>query len=332
MIDNTPSLGTWASWHEPGAPIRLGVSACLLGQEVRFDGGHTRDPFVTETLGRWVEWVSVCPEVEMGMSTPRAAIRLVDTDEGQRLIAPSTGEDFTQRMQAFAKKRSKQLAELELDGYVLQKNSPSCGLERISVYRGSQRAHRKGVGMFVQALQAQMPQLPMEEDGRLNDHALRDNFIERIFCRHRWRTLARRDASRGRLVEFHTAHKMLLRTHGEAGYARLGNIVANAPKLGVAALFKEYETQFHACLQTLATNKRHANVLQHALGYFKLQLDPVEKREILSAIADYRTGLLPLVVPLTLIRFQIRKHENAYLTGQLYFDPHPKELMLRNHS
>ncbi len=310
----------------------MGASSCLLGNEVRFDGGHTRDRFVCDQLGRFVEWVPVCPEFELGMGVPRPPIRLQESADGVRLIAPSSGEDFTARMQGFAERRVAQLAALELDGYVLQKNSPSCGMERISVYRGQARLHRRGVGMFAAALQAALPELPVEEDGRLHDDALRENFIERIFCRQRWRVLQRRGMSRARLVEFHTAHKMLLRSHSEAGYLRLGRIVANEAKLTPRQLGAAYEHEFHACLRTPATRQRHANVLQHALGYFKTLLGATEKREVLSSIDDYRAGWLPLIVPTTLLRFQIKKHDQPYLRTQLYFDAHPKELMLRNHA
>ncbi len=325
-------LGSWRHWHTEDVPLRLGVSSCLLGNEVRFDGGHTRDRFLCETLGQWAMWVPVCPEVEIGMTIPRPSIRIVESDAGLRLVAPSTEEDFTKRMHTYATRRAKQLAEMDLDGYILQKNSPSCGMERISVYRDGKLSHRKGVGMFASVLMEALPQLPLEEDGRLHDNALRENFIERIFSRQRWKALVRGGMSRRRLVEFHTAHKLLLRTHSETHYSELGRIVANADKQPLAKLYDSYATQLHDCLRIPATRKRNANVLQHALGYFKEKLDPTEKREILASIDDYRGGLLPLVVPLALLRLQIRKFEDEYLSTQLYFDPHPKELMLRNHA
>jgi uncharacterized protein YbgA (DUF1722 family)/uncharacterized protein YbbK (DUF523 family) len=331
MSEDSRTRG-WRSWHDVEEPLRLGVSSCLLGEEVRYDGGHARDRFVADVLGPWVEWVPVCPEVEMGMEVPRQAIRLVENEHGERLVAPSTGEDFSQRMDEYAARRLEQLEKLGLDGYVLKKASPSCGLERLTVYRNGTRAHRRGVGRFAAALLEHSSHLPVEEEGRLNDPVLRENFIERILCRNRWRLALKRGLTRRRLVEFHTVHKLLLRAHNETAYFSLGKLVGSAGKISDKELYARYEDEFQACLRTKPTVKRHTNVLQHAMGYLKDALDPFEKRELLTSIEDYRKGLLPLIVPLTLLRFNINKHSVEYLLGQLYFDPHPKELMLRNHS
>jgi len=324
--------GSWSAWHSEDQPPRLGVSACLLGEAVRYDGGHARDRFVADTLGRWFEFAPVCPEVEVGMSTPRPTLRLVDEGAGVRLVAPSTGEDFTERMHAFADERVGRLQELALDGYVLKKNSPSCGMERIRAYHQGMPSRRNETGLFAARLLERWPTLPVEEEGRLNDPGLRENFIERAFCRNRWRVLVARGASRRRLVEFHTAHKLLVRAHNEAAYRRLGQIVASAGTVSDRELFDAYELEFQLALRTRATRKKHVNVLQHALGYLKRGLDSAEKRRILTAVEDYRAGLLPLIVPLTLLRYEIERFGVDYLAGQLYFDPHPKELMLRNHA
>lgn len=333
MTDPTTAkdLGAWSVWHGPEAPLRLGVSSCLLGETVRFDGGHARNRFVLDVLGQWFEWVPVCPEVEIGMGIPRPTIRLVGGGEGVRLVAPSTQEDFTDRMNSYAEKRVKELLALDLDGYVLKKGSPSCGMERIRVYDDNGVSRRDGVGLFAAVLLERWPQLPVEEEGRLNDAGLRENFIERVFCRNRWRRLVRRGLTRRRLVEFHTAHKLLLRSHNEAGYRRMGHLVGSAGKMPDRDLFASYEAELQHVMRTKATKKKHVNVLQHAMGYMKKLLSSYEKREILTAIEDYRSGLTPLVVPLTLLRFNIRRYDVGYLLGQLYFDPNPKELMLRNH-
>ena len=323
--------GCWTHWHDDAYPLTVGVSTCLLGEEVRFDGGHARDRFVTVVLAEWFDYVSVCPEVEMGMSIPRPTIRLVDEGDGMRLVAPKTGEDVTDQMQAYAKKRVKELMRDDLDGYVLKKGSPSCGLERIRVYKGGSPIRRNESGLFVQELKQSWPGLPLEEEGRLNDPRLRENFIERVFARNRWRVLVGRGLTRRSLVDFHTAHKLLIRAHNEAGYRRMGQLVGSAGSIPDKELFAQYEEAFQDALTTKATTKKHTNVLQHAMGYLKNALEPVEKRELMTAIEDYRQGFLPLVVPLTLLRFNIRKHDVDYLAGQLYFDPHPKELMLRNH-
>ncbi len=331
----TPSfdktLGNWQAWHDESVPLRLGVSSCLLGEEVRFDGGHCRNRFVVDDLGRWFQWVPVCPEMEIGMGTPRPTIRLQADGERIRLVAPKTGEDFTRRMSEYSTRRVRELAALDLDGYIFKKGSPSCGVERLPVYGDTGVLRRDGVGVYAETVTREWPHLPIEDEGRLNDAGLRENFIERVFCRNRWRTLKTRGLSRRRLVAFHTAHKFLLQAHNEAGYRRLGKLVGGAGSIPDRELFARYEEELQNVMRTKATKKKHVNVLQHSLGYFKHVLDPAEKREMLVAIDDFGAGLLPLIVPLTLFRYNIRRHLVDYLQGQLYFDPHPKELMLRNH-
>lgn len=333
MVGSTDSdLGSWRNWHSAERPLRLGVSTCLLGENVRHDGGHSKDRFVVETLGRWFQFVPVCPEMEIGMGTPRPRVRLIDDGQGIRLVAPSTGEDFTERIQGFSERKIGELQKQDLDGYVLKKSSPSCGLERIRVYRNGMPARRDESGLFAAELQRRWPGLPIEEEGRLNDPHLRENFVERVFCRNRWCVLVDRGPTRRRLVEFHTAHKLLIRAHSEAAYLRLGRLVGSAGKTSDRELFAAYEAELQLALCARATNKKHANVLQHAMGFLKTALSAAEKHEIQTAIDDYRGGLQPLVVPLTLLRYEIRRHHVDYLAGQLYFDPHPKELMLRNHA
>jgi uncharacterized protein YbgA (DUF1722 family)/uncharacterized protein YbbK (DUF523 family) len=329
-----PSLGMWSAWHDEKVRLRLGVSSCLLGHEVRYNGGHARNRFVVDVLEQWFDWVPVCPEVEIGMGTPRPTVRLEadkDDKEKVRMVCPSTGEDFTRRMQDYSRKRVRELMGDDLDGYILKRGSPSCGMERIKIYGDANVNRRNGVGLFAEVLMDRWPTLPVEEEGRLNDAGIRENFIERVFCRNRWRNLVEQGLTRRRLVAFHTAHKLLLRAHNEAGYRRMGRLVASAGKIPDGELFREYERELDTVMRTRATKKKHRNVLQHAAGYLKRALDPAEKREIVSSIDDYAAGLLPLVVPLTLLRFNIKKHGVEYLSGQLYFDPHPKELMLRNH-
>jgi len=332
MVDSAPvELGCWSSWHSSDQPLRLGVSQCLLGENVRFDGGHARSRFVVDTLGQWFEFVAVCPEVEIDMGTPRPTIRLIDEGQGTRLVEPVSGEDFTDRMNAFSERRVRELRDLDLDGFVLKKGSPSCGMERIRAYKNNMPARRNESGLFAATLMRDWPGLPVEEDGRLNDPRLRENFIERAFCRNRWRSLVGRGLTRKSLIAFHTAHKLLIRAHNEAAYKRMGKLVGSAGTLPDGELFAAYELEFHQALSAKATTKKHTNVLYHALGYLKDKLGPIEKRETLTAIEDYRKRLLPLLVPLTLLRFSIRRYGIDYLASQLYFDPHPKELMLRNH-
>jgi uncharacterized protein YbgA (DUF1722 family)/uncharacterized protein YbbK (DUF523 family) len=312
-------------------PVRVGISACLLGEQVRYDGGHKRDAFLTQTFGRFVEWVPVCPEVECGFGTPREAMRLVRVARGVRLLTVKTANDLTAPMERFSRSRVSALAAEHLSGYVLKKDSPSCGLERVNVYDRHGAPVRSGRGLFAAALVEAFPHLPVEEEGRLADPRLRDNFVERVFAYGRLRGLFDGGWTVGDLVAFHTAHKLLLLAHAPEAYRRLGRLVAGARGVPRRDLERRYVDAFMRALAQLATARRHTNVLQHMAGYFKDRLDAASRRELAEAIADYRRGLVPLVVPLTLIRHHVRALDLSYLAGQAYLDPHPKELMLRNH-
>lgn len=311
--------------------IRVGISACLLGEEVRFDGGHKRDRFLTDVLGPHVEWVPLCPEVEMGMGTPRETLRLERVGSGVRMITTRTGIDHTDGMHAWSARRLDQLAREDLCGYVLKKDSPSCGMERVKLYpAGGGMASRAGRGLFAQALLARFPLLPVEEEGRLSDPRLRENFIERIFAYRRLTDLFRTRWTPGSLVAFHTAHKMALLAHSTTAYQELGRLVARARDLPRAGLRAAYESGFMRTLSIIATPARHTNVLMHMAGHLKKLVDAASRQELAECIKDYRRGLVPLVVPLTLIRHHVRVHDVAYLKGQTYLEPHPRELMLRN--
>ena len=311
--------------------IRIGISACLLGDEVRYDGGHKRDTFLADVLGPLVEWVKVCPEVEIGMGTPRESIRLTDEDGRIRLLTVKTGIDHTDAMAAYAARRTRALAGADLCGYVLKKDSPSCGMTRVKVYRGNRPPARTGVGLFAAALLARLPQLPVEEEGRLQDPRLRENFIERVFAYRRLRDLFESRWTVGHLVRFHTAHKLALLAHSTPAYSRLGRLVAGAASADREIVRTRYSAGFMEALAVPATPRRHVNVLQHMAGYFKDTLDAASRAELLETIDQYRQGLLPLVVPMTLLRHHVRQHDVQYLAGQIYLSPHPKELMLRNH-
>ena len=312
-------------------PIRVGISACLLGQPVRFDGGHKRDPFLTGTFGRFVEWVPVCPEVECGLGTPRPAMRLVRAASGVRLLTVKTGLDVTAPLERWSRSRAAALAREDLSGFVLKKDSPSCGLERVKVYDSHGSPSRDGRGLFAAALVEACPSLPVEEEGRLADPRLRDNFVERVFAYWRVRGLFAGRWTVGDVVRFHTAHKLLLLAHAPEAYRRLGRLVAGARAMPRRDLERCYVAEFMQALARLATVRRHTNVLQHVAGYFKERLDAASRRELAAAIEDYRCGLVPLVVPLTLVRHHVRVLDVTYLVGQAYLEPHPKELMLRNH-
>lgn len=308
--------------------LRLGISACLLGQEVRYNGGHKRDAFLTETLGPYVEWVAVCPEVEVGMGTPRPPIRLERRGEEIRLVRPSTGEDFTEAMRSWAERRVEALAGMDLDGYVLKKDSPSCGMERVKVYHGAGAPAKDGRGLFAEALIARLPDLPVEEEGRLNDPLLRESFIARVFVHHRWRAGEREGWTRAALMRFHERHKFLLMARNQNGMRRLGRLLGESgkeePAGGLAAAYRKGLTEV---LQRPATRRGHTNVLQHLAGYVSDALDPADRAELTETIERYRLGLIPLIVPLTLLRHHVRRQGVEYLQDQVYLEPHPYELM-----
>ncbi len=317
---------------DPLAPIRIGISQCLLGEPVRYDGGHKRDPFLTGTLARYVAYVPVCPEVELGMGIPREPVRLEGAVSSPRMVGTRTGTDHTEAMNAWARRRVAGLDALDLCGYVLKKNSPSCGMERVKVYPPAGGAPAKGgAGLFARALLDRHPLLPTEEEGRLHDPVLRENFIERVFAYRRWKDFLAERYSVGRLVAFHTAHKLLLLSHSPPHYRELGRITAEAKALGAARAKDRYGRTFMEGMARRTTVRKHTNVLQHMVGYFKRDLDGDARRELVEVVEDYRRGLIPLVVPLTLLRHHARDRKQAYLLGQIYLDPHPKELMLRNH-
>ena len=311
--------------------VRLGVSACLLGERVRYDGGHKRDQFLTDVLRPFVEWVPVCPEVEMGLTTPRDNLRLVGTDAAARMVVQRTGEDLTGRMERYAREKVAELGSLELDGYVLKRASPSCGLFRVRVYHDNGVPSTGGRGLFAAALVRHLPLLPVEEEGRLTDASIRENFIERVFGAARWRAFLAAAPRPRDLVAFHAAQKFAILAHSPAHYQTLGRLVARAGRTLTRAALAEYAELFTEALAVRATRPRQVNVLQHLAGFFKRDLGTDERAELGEVIEEYRKGLVPLVVPLTLIRHYVRRYAIGYLEDQVYLNPHPKELMLRNH-
>jgi uncharacterized protein YbgA (DUF1722 family)/uncharacterized protein YbbK (DUF523 family) len=312
--------------------LRLGISRCLLGDEVRFDGGHKRDGFLTDVLGHYVEWIPVCPEVEAGLGTPREAMRLIGDPHHPRLVTIKSGTDHTGAVEKMTENRIKELEELDLSGYVFKKGSPSCGIERVRIYNEQGMPNRNGVGLFARAFIEQFPLIPVEEEGRLCDAPLRENFIERVFCYRRWQDLVQSGVTRQTLVQFHTIHKYLLMAHSPQQYQVLGRLVGQAERHRPKELANRYGELFMKALAMKATVRKHVNVLQHILGYFKDRLGAQEKAELLVVIGDYHRGLTPLVVPLTLIKHYVRIFDVGYIRDQVYLNPHPKELMLRNHA
>jgi uncharacterized protein YbgA (DUF1722 family)/uncharacterized protein YbbK (DUF523 family) len=312
-------------------PTRIGVSRCLLGEEVRYDGGHKRDWFLTDVLGRYVEWVPICPEVEAGLGAPREAMRLIGTPQHPRLVTIKSGTDHTRALEAMAMNRIEELKHLDLAGYVFKKGSPSCGTERVRVYNEEGVVSRNGIGLFARAFIEQFPLIPVEEEGRLCDSTLRENFIERVFCYRRWQDLIQKGVTRQALIQFHTIHKYILLAHHPQHYKVLGRLVGEAHQHRPKDLVHRYGELFMKALAVKATVRKHVNVLQHILGHFKDRLSAHEKAELLGVINEYHQGVTPLIVPLTLIKYYVQIFEVRYIRDQVYLNPHPKELMLRNH-
>jgi len=313
------------------ARIKIGISSCLLGQEVRFDGGHKRDAYINGTLSHWFEFIPFCPEVAIGLGTPREPIRIARIAGELRVIGVRTpGLDVTEGLRRYGDQVADQLGEVR--GYILKKGSPSCGMERVKVYdeQGSSAGGEKAAGLFAQRILERRPLLPVEEGGRLGDPVLRENFIVRVFVFDRWQRLLAEGLTPGRLVDFHSDHKYLIMAHNQAAYRRLGQWVAGAGRGDLAALAADYGRELMTALQRRATRRQHANVLQHLMGYLKEALDGEDRRELVEMIDQYRLGRLPLIVPIVLLRHHFRRHPHPYIERQYYLHPHPDELMLRN--
>lgn len=311
--------------------VKIGISACLLGEHVRYDGGHKRDYYLTDTLGKYAEWVPVCPEVECGLPVPREAMRLTGDPADPRLTTRMSNIDHTDMMKRWIKGKLPALEREELCGFIFKSRSPSSGLRGVKVYGPSGTSVRSGSGIFARSFVDRFPFIPAEDDGRLHSPLLRENFIERVFVFNRWRAFLAKGAKRGDLVSFHTDHKLLLMSHSQKHYSFLGKMVSDANMRKKVELLNEYITSLMEGLALLATVKKHTNVLMHIAGYFKKKLSSDEKTELLGVIEGYHQGLVPLIVPITLMNHYVRKFDQQYLKRQVYLNPHPLELMLRNH-
>jgi uncharacterized protein YbgA (DUF1722 family)/uncharacterized protein YbbK (DUF523 family) len=313
--------------------IKIGVSSCLVGEKVRWNGEHKQDRFVREVLAGYFEYIPVCPEVEVGMGIPRETVALYGTLEKPRMISRKTQTDWTKEMRHYIKGRIHQLTRDDLCGYIFKSKSPSCGLGRVPVHTevGSSRV-RHGNGMFADAFIEKFPWVPTEDEGRLNDPRIRENFIVRVFSFNRLQTsLLQKKAHHGALVKFHTQHKFLLLAHSRKHYQMLGGIVAEAKGKDWNKVLQSYVSTFMEALALKSTPKKNTDVLLHMMGFLKKLLSGEEKKDILATIDDYRRELIPLVVPLTLVRHYVKKFKIEYLQDQIYLNPHPRELMLRNH-
>jgi len=311
--------------------IKLGISSCLLGEKVRYDGGHKLDHFLVETLGRFVQYVPVCPEVECGLTVPRESMHLAGDPSSPRLITSRTHIDHTEKMLKWAAEKVAELEKEDLCGFIFKRNSPSSGMERVKVYPETGIPAKTGVGIFARAFMEGFPLLPVEDEGRLHDPGIRENFIERVFAFKRGRELMVGHKNLGALVAFHTRHKYQVLSHSTKHYNEMGSLVARGKGMPAGELYNEYQRLFMEALKLKATPRKNANVLMHMVGYFKDRLTADEKKELLENIEMYRTEVIPLIVPVTLIGHYVRKYDEPYLNGQFYLYPHPMELQLRNH-
>jgi len=311
--------------------ITLGISSCLLGNPVRYDDGHKLDHFLADTLGRYVDWVPVCPEAACGLGVPREAMRLVGDPADPQLVTIESGIDHTTKLKRWARQRVVELEQEALCGFVFKARSPSCGVRDATIFDANGREQSSGPGIFVQLLTKRFPFFPVEDEGRLHDPLLRENFIVRVFVYKRWQEYVQKDGSIGGLVAFHSNHKYLIMAHSQKHYRELGNLVAKGKTIRREKLLREYIETLMAGLKLPATAKKNTNVLQHMAGYFKEQLSPEEKKELQEVIKNYHDGLLPLIVPITLLNHYVRKYREPYLSRQVYLHPYPLELMLRNH-
>jgi uncharacterized protein YbgA (DUF1722 family)/uncharacterized protein YbbK (DUF523 family) len=315
--------------HTSGSRIRIGISSCLLGNSVRYDSGHKQNRYITQILCRFFEFVPACPEVAIGLGVPRPPIRLWgDADNPRAVSVTDSTFDVTEKLGDYA--RSCEKTARAFSGYLFKRGSPSCGMERVKVFDSKGMPSSHGAGVFARRLMQQLPLMPVEEEGRLRDPVLRENFITRVYVYHRWQRMQQESLTAGQLVEFHTRHKMLIRAHGEVGYQRLGRLVADAGTRDIAELAEEYLCVLMESIKRPATRKQHSNVLSHLAGYLKRDIDAGDKAELVRVIDDYRLGRVPLVVPITMLKHHFRRCPDPYVGHQFYLQPHPEELRLRN--
>ncbi len=313
----------------PLEEIRIGVSACLLGKQVRFDGGHKRSRFLTDTLADYFELVPYCPEVAIGMAVPRQPIRLV-SDEGrvEAVGVRSPELNVTRPLREYGQKVAGNIEDL--CGFIFKKDSPSCGMERVKLYNDKGMAERSARGLFAQEIMTAHPLLPVEEEGRLNDADLRENFITRVYVYARWKAIEKAGVTKSALIDFHTSHKFLVLAHSTVMYRKLGSLLSRLDKVKLEETAAVYIAQLMQTLGKPATRKRHTNVLQHLLGYLNKALDSPHRKDLAETIDAYRLGMYPLVVPIRLLQHHFSMHPHPYINRQVYLQPHPRAMMLRN--
>lgn len=309
--------------------IPIGISSCLLGDEVRFDGGHKQDNYILGTLSNYFVFHAVCPEVGIGLPVPRPPIRLVQMMTGVHVVGVKNPEvDVTRALHNYGRTKAQEMTDIS--GFIFKRASPSCGMERVKVYDSDGRTVDVSAGAFAEEIMKGQPLLPTEEEGRLGDPGLRENFIMRVFVYHRWREMMADGPSAQKLIEFHSDHKYLIMAHNQNSYKEMGQMLANAGNEEAEDLAQRYVEQLMSALGKPAPRAQHVNVLQHLLGYLKEQIDAADKAEMVEVIEQYRQGIVPLIVPITLLKHHFRRNPHEYIERQVYLSPHPHELMLRN--
>jgi len=312
--------------------MKIGISACLLGEKVRYDGQHKLDRFLRDELGPYVDWLPVCPESECGLGIPREAMRLIGKDtESARLFTNKTFVDKTDQMLEYTHPKLDELEHQKLRGFIFKTKSPTSGMRGVKIYTEAGMPSHRGAGIFAREFMKRFPNIPVEDEGRLHDAGIRENFIETIYVYDRWLTYLENDKSTAGLMDFHASHKYLLMSHSPVLLKGLGKIVAAINKQNHAESLDQYEKTLLEALHLKATSRKHTNVLHHIMGYFKKHLSMDEKAELIEVIERYRQNLIPLVVPLVLLQHYVRKYQEPYLLKQWYLHPHPDELKLRNH-
>ncbi|MGI9278029.1 MAG: YbgA family protein [Endozoicomonas sp.] len=315
---------------EPEKDIKLGISACLMGQKVRYDGGHKRSSFCMNTLSQYFHFEPVCPEVAIGLGTPREPIRLAGDIKQVRVVGTDHPDrDVTDQLTDYGNKKAKELTDI--CGYILMQKSPSCGMERVKVY------HKNGTpsgvsspGAYAKALIEEQPLLPVEEEGRLHDPVLRENFFTRVYAYHRWHNEVLKNPSHAAVVHFHSVHKYMLMAHNPSDYTALGRLVAEGGKMQLEPYLDQYFKEFMNTLKKRANRKSHTNTMLHIMGYVKKTVDTKERNQFLKLVEEYRQGIVPLVAPMTMLRHFIENNGNEYIQEQTYLHPHPDQLGLRN--
>jgi uncharacterized protein YbgA (DUF1722 family)/uncharacterized protein YbbK (DUF523 family) len=311
--------------------IKIGISACLLGQEVRFDGGSLKPALINKKFAEYFSYVPFCPEVGIGMGVPRESIRLEKKQDKIVLIAPKSGTDYTDKMIDYSEKKVEALSQMNLCGVILKKDSPTCGMERVKVYDPNKIPDKAGVGIFARILMDRFPLIPVEEEGRLNDIRLREHFVERVFAIDRIKRFIITLPDPGKLMVFHARHKMQLMVHHPQKYRLLGSKVAAVREMDKEKFLHEYQESYMEIMQHMPTIKKHTDVLYHLLGFFKNKITPEDKQEFIELVEQYRLGQIPIIVPLTMINHYLKKYPVDWLASQTYLEPYPRELMLRSY-